>query len=155
MLSNQVIFIAFLTILILKPNAFTDASPEQDALIVYLLKTYKTTTTPVSFEGSLPLQVKVAMDLLQIIKVDEKHKILVTQIWLASSWFDVSLKWEPKLFHNITLLRVPAERIWKPDMIPYNAADQDVYQSINDQASGNAFIHHNGKVLYPHPNLQY
>ena len=35
-------------------------------------------------------------------------------------WKDWRLQWEPAEYGGITELRIPAERLWKPDIVPYN-----------------------------------
>lgn len=35
-------------------------------------------------------------------------------------WNDYNLKWEPSQYGNITDLRIPPHRIWKPDLLMYN-----------------------------------
>ena len=41
--------------------------------------------------------------------------------WARLSWTDERLKWDPEEYHNITIFRVPANRVWVPDMEIYNA----------------------------------
>ena len=38
-------------------------------------------------------------------------------------WNDYNLRWEPADYGNITSIRVSSERIWVPDLLLYNSAD--------------------------------
>lgn len=35
-------------------------------------------------------------------------------------WVDESLKWNPDEFGGVKVIRIPAERVWRPDVILYN-----------------------------------
>lgn len=35
-------------------------------------------------------------------------------------WNDYKLRWDPVEYDGIETLRVPAEKIWKPDIVLYN-----------------------------------
>lgn len=35
-------------------------------------------------------------------------------------WNDYKLKWKPSDYQGVEFMRVPAEKIWKPDIVLYN-----------------------------------
>lgn len=43
--------------------------------------------------------------------------IVTTNCWLNQNWIDHKLKWDPSLFNNIQAVHIPAEKIWKPDIL--------------------------------------
>ena len=55
-------------------------------------------------------------------KVDEVSQIMETKLWLKQRWNDFKLRWDPKEFKNITEVRIPSEKIWRPDIVLYNTA---------------------------------
>lgn len=57
------------------------AGHNEKRLLNYLLDTYNTLERPV-FNESDPLQISFGLTLMQIIDVDEKNQMLVTNIWL-------------------------------------------------------------------------
>lgn len=40
--------------------------------------------------------------------------------FLYQIWNDYKLKWNPKDFGGVEFIRVPSNRIWKPDIVLYN-----------------------------------
>ncbi|XP_064608817.1 neuronal acetylcholine receptor subunit alpha-7-like [Liolophura sinensis] len=57
------------------------------------------------------------------LELDEKNQILYASIWLDMTWRDPNLMWNAAEFNNISELRVPIKKIWRPDILMYNSAD--------------------------------
>jgi len=51
---------------------------------------------------------------------DEKNQILTTNCWVTQIWTDHHLKWNVSEFAGIRVIRVPYNRVWRPDTILYN-----------------------------------
>ena len=51
---------------------------------------------------------------------DEKNQILTTNCWVTQVWTDHHLKWNASEFAGIRVIRVPYNRVWRPDTILYN-----------------------------------
>lgn len=51
---------------------------------------------------------------------DEKNQILTTNCWVTQIWTDHHLKWNASEFAGIRVIRVPYNRVWRPDTILYN-----------------------------------
>lgn len=54
------------------------------------------------------------------LEMDEKHSIMVTDLWVRFAWNEPKFKWNKDDFGGISDLRVPHDLIWKPDMMLYN-----------------------------------
>ncbi len=66
---------------------------------------------------------------------------------LSKEWFDQRLVWNASDFNGLTTLRLPCSKIWLPDIVLYNSADdytQGYYQS-------KAMVENNGHVFWPPP----
>ncbi|CAF1502519.1 unnamed protein product, partial [Didymodactylos carnosus] len=62
-------------------------------------------------------------------------------------WFDQRLIWNASDFNGLSTLRLPCSKIWLPDIVLYNSADdytQGYYQS-------KAMVDSNGHVFWPPP----
>ena len=62
-------------------------------------------------------------------------------------WFDQRLIWNASEFNGLSTLRLPCSKIWLPDIVLYNSADdytQGYYQS-------KAMVQSNGHVFWPPP----
>lgn len=88
-----------------------------------LLENYNPLERPVA-NDSQPLTVTLSLSLMQIMDVDEKNQVLTTNIWLQMYWSDYYLQWNVSEYPGVKNVRFPAERIWKPDILLYNSADE-------------------------------
>ena len=49
--------------------------------------------------------------------------MLKAVVWFRSTWQDDRLTWNPKDYHGISEMRIPASELWVPDLEIYNAED--------------------------------
>ena len=75
-------------------------------------------------------------------------KIAEKNIFLKA-WNDYNLRWDPLEYGNITSIRVLSERIWVPDLLLYNSADD----AFAVGATVNAVIYSTGDVTYLPPGM--
>ena len=59
------------------------------------------------------------------------------------------MQWNPAEYGNISVLRIMSTKIWMPDLLLYNSADD----SFDTTAKVNAVIYHNGSVNYLPPGM--
>merc|ERR1719206_530540 len=99
------------------------------------------------YNASKPVVVRVGITLTQIFDMDEKNQVLTTNIWLDQEWKDELLTWNPKDFNGITKLLVPCEKLWLPDIVLYNSADDYSKGYFKSLAS----VDYTGNVFWPPP----
>lgn len=95
--------------------------------------------------SSQPLAVVFGLSLHHIIDVDEKNQILTTNCWVTQEWTDHHLKWNASEFAGIRVIRVPYNRVWRPDTILYNNADPQYSSAI---INTNVIVRHTGEVVW-------
>ena len=61
-------------------------------LLNNLLMDYQKYERPVANE-SLPVSLNFSLSLQQIIDLDERNQLLITNLWLDYTWEDVNLQW--------------------------------------------------------------
>ncbi|CRK93340.1 CLUMA_CG006881, isoform A [Clunio marinus] len=88
-------------------------------LLNNLLNNYNLLERPVAYESD-PLEVRFGLTLQQIIDVDEKNQLLITNIWLSLEWYDYNLKWNDSEYGGVKDLRITPSKLWKPDVLMYN-----------------------------------
>ncbi|CAL1530114.1 unnamed protein product [Lymnaea stagnalis] len=88
--------------------------------------------------------VNFSLSLIQILDVDEKNQVLKTNIWYHYRWRDILLQWHPHLHDNITSVRVPSDKIWLPDILLYNFADD----RLSEQREALVVVEHTGDLLW-------
>ncbi|XP_058801634.1 acetylcholine receptor subunit alpha-type acr-16-like isoform X2 [Phymastichus coffea] len=113
-----------------------------------LLDTYNTLERPVQNESD-PLPLSFGLTLMQIIDVDEKNQLLITNLWLKLEWNDVNMVWDPSKYGNVRDLRIPPHRLWKPDVLMYNSADE----GFDGTYPTNVVVKENGTCLYVPPGI--
>ena len=111
--------LCFLSALFTVMLPLTLAGEQEYRLTKYLLSNYEKSVRPVA-NSSKPLMVKYDVSLHQIIDVDEKNQILTTNCWITAVWQDTHLTWNTTDFGNISVIRLPFDVVWKPDIILYN-----------------------------------
>ncbi|XP_070543505.1 neuronal acetylcholine receptor subunit alpha-7-like [Ptychodera flava] len=92
-------------------------------LLAALMNEYNPFERPVANE-SLPIEIKFGLTLQQILDVNERDQILTTNVWLRFIWFDHYLSWNESEYEGLSQIRVPADKIWVPDVLMYNSADE-------------------------------
>ncbi|XP_055598062.1 neuronal acetylcholine receptor subunit alpha-7 isoform X5 [Uranotaenia lowii] len=122
--------------------------PHEKRLLNHLLATYNTLERPVANESEA-LQVKFGLTLQQIIDVDEKNQLLVTNIWLSLEWNDYNLRWNESEYGQVRDLRITPNKLWKPDVLMYNSADE----GFDGTYHTNIVVRNNGSCLYVPPGI--
>ncbi|KAM6149288.1 neuronal acetylcholine receptor subunit alpha-6 [Erethizon dorsatum] len=70
-----------------------------------------------------------------------------TNLWLRHIWNDYKLRWDPKEYDGIETLHVPADKIWKPDIVLYNNAVGD----FQVESKTKALLKYNGTITWTPP----
>ncbi|XP_018327022.1 neuronal acetylcholine receptor subunit alpha-7 [Agrilus planipennis] len=140
------IFVVFYICLYL-PNGLS-AGHNEKRLLAKLLDTYNVLERPVANESD-PLQLSFGLTLNQIIDVDEKNQLLITNMWLKLEWNDINLRWNSSEFGGVKDLRIPPHRLWKPDVLMYNSADE----GFDGTYPTNVVVRNNGSCVYLPPGI--
>ncbi|XP_018022912.1 acetylcholine receptor subunit alpha-type acr-16 [Hyalella azteca] len=125
-----------------------NAGQHERRLLSDLLGNYNPLERPVANESE-PVQVSFGITLQQIIDVDEKNQILTTNVWLNMEWNDVNLQWNESDYGNVKDLRIPPYKIWKPDVLMYNSADE----GFDGTYQTKVVVSSNGNCLYIPPGI--
>ncbi|XP_077988494.1 acetylcholine receptor subunit alpha-1-A-like [Glandiceps talaboti] len=129
-------------------NVGVTATMETYQLVTHLMSNYSKMVRPVR-KGSDTVDVQYDIALQQIIDMDERNQILLTNVWLRQFWTDVHFQWDPEDYGGVKNIRVASPNIWKPDVVLYNNAD-DKFEGI---MKTNADIDYTGAVKWYAPAL--
>ncbi|XGW29865.1 hypothetical protein V3C99_009146, partial [Haemonchus contortus] len=121
----------------------------EERLMVDLFRGYNSLVQPVRNKTELPMIIRIAMQLILLINVDEKEQVMHTNVWLTLRWRDFQMQWDPQDYGGITQIRVAPDKIWLPDIVLFNNADGNYEVSF----MCNALIHHTGEVLWVPPAI--
>ncbi|XP_064619930.1 neuronal acetylcholine receptor subunit alpha-10-like isoform X2 [Lineus longissimus] len=120
--------------------------PDEQRLMEVMFRNYEPASRPV-YNASAVVLVKFGITLTQISDMDEVNQVLTTNVWLEQEWVDERLKWDPQDYNGLRVLRVPCNKIWLPDIVLYNSADD----FTNGYMQSKAMVDNNGTVFWPPP----
>ncbi|KAM7077228.1 neuronal acetylcholine receptor subunit alpha-6 [Ciconia maguari] len=72
-----------------------------------------------------------------------------TNLWLRHIWNDYKLRWDPREYDGIEFVRVPADKIWKPDIVLYNNAVGD----FQVEGKTKALLRYDGMITWTPPAI--
>uniref|UniRef100_A0A1I8F045 Uncharacterized protein n=1 Tax=Wuchereria bancrofti TaxID=6293 RepID=A0A1I8F045_WUCBA len=100
-------------------------------------------------EPNKPINIKLKLRLSQIIDVHEIDQIMTCSVWLKQVWIDKKLSWNPHIYGGVSVLYVPYEMIWVPDIVLYNNADSNYNITISTKAT----LRYDGQVTWEPPAI--
>uniref|UniRef100_A0A672GSX6 Neuronal acetylcholine receptor subunit alpha-7 n=1 Tax=Salarias fasciatus TaxID=181472 RepID=A0A672GSX6_SALFA len=132
--------------LVVPPGCF--GGVHQRKLYHDLMVNYNRLERPVH-NDSAPIVVDLGLTLLQIIDVDEKNQVLITNAWLQLYWTDIYLSWNPESYPGVQNLRFPSNLVWVPDILLYNSADERFDATFHT----NVLVNASGACQYIPPGI--
>jgi len=92
---------------------------------------------------------------LALINIDLlKDGTVLIDTWLRSVWNDYRLQWDEKDYGDVSVLRLPADQLWMPDIALYNSkglTESDRNTHILRISDVNYLLYGNGEVLHIPP----
>ncbi|XP_076175202.1 nicotinic acetylcholine receptor alpha7 subunit isoform X2 [Ptiloglossa arizonensis] len=137
-----------IAVIALAASGLVNGGFHEKRLLHDLLNSYNVLERPVGNESD-PLVLSFGLTLMQIIDVDEKNQLLITNLWLKLEWNDVNMRWNTSEYGGVRDLRIPPHRLWKPDVLMYNSADE----GFDGTYPTNVVVKNNGTCLYVPPGI--
>ena len=101
------------------PMGDTSSTPESQ-LLRHLLKDY-IKLPPFNYKD--PINVTFGIELIQLLKVDDRAQVITTKVWVRQSWKNPYLAWDPAQWSGISRILVDPKEIWTPDIVLYDSTD--------------------------------
>ncbi|XP_044124116.1 neuronal acetylcholine receptor subunit alpha-6 isoform X1 [Neovison vison] len=124
------------------------ACASEERLFHKLFSHYNQFIRPVE-NVSDPVTVHFEVAITQLANVDEVNQIMETNLWLRHIWNDYKLRWNPMEYDGIETLHVPADKIWKPDIVLYNNAVGD----FQVEGKTKALLKYDGMITWTPPAI--
>ncbi|XP_012788958.1 neuronal acetylcholine receptor subunit beta-4 [Sorex araneus] len=125
------------------------ANAEEKLMNDLLNKTrYNNLIRPATSSSQL-ISIQLQLSLAQLISVNEREQIMTTNVWLKQEWTDYRLAWNSSRYEGVNILRIPAKRLWLPDIVLYNNADGSYEVSIYT----NVVVRSNGSAMWLPPAI--
>eukprot|EP00091_Calanus_sinicus_P019972 TRINITY_DN522_c0_g1_i6.p1 TRINITY_DN522_c0_g1~~TRINITY_DN522_c0_g1_i6.p1 ORF type:complete len:284 (+),score=87.04 TRINITY_DN522_c0_g1_i6:132-983(+) len=151
MKSGFFIFMVFGFTLAKNDNAFTrliddlfdDAGYEKDA--IPMLKPADKTSNVNAINVGVGMSI-ISMDY-------DPAEVLTANTWMKFTWTDYRLKWDANQYEGISNIKIPASRLWRPDLSVYNAYTfgSGSFEDHFAVAPTNAIVYSSGKILWIPP----
>ncbi|XP_066584590.1 acetylcholine receptor subunit beta-like 1 [Prorops nasuta] len=123
-------------------------SEDEERLVRDLFRGYNKLIRPVQ-NMTEKVHVKFGLAFVQLINVNEKNQIMKSNVWLRFVWTDYQLQWDEADYGGIGVLRLPPDKVWKPDIVLFNNADGN----YEVRYKSNVLIYPNGEVLWVPPAI--
>ncbi|CAL8241547.1 unnamed protein product [Merluccius merluccius] len=128
--------------------ALTGASETERRLLQKLFHNYNLKVRPVS-SWEERVMVRVGMTLSQLVSLNEKNGEMTTNVFMNLLWTDYRFTWDPAEYDDIKVVRVPPNKVWRPDiyLINNNDGQFDVALYVN------VLVYSNGVVTWLPPAI--
>lgn len=124
------------------------ASEDEERLVRDLFRDYNKLIRPVEIMN-MTVEVQFGLSFIQLINVNEKNQIMTSNVWLQLVWTDYQLKWDEADYGGISVLRLPPDKVWKPDIVLFNNADGN----YEVRYKSNVLIYPSGQVMWVPPAI--
>ncbi|XP_050742630.1 acetylcholine receptor subunit beta-like 1 isoform X1 [Drosophila biarmipes] len=124
------------------------ASEDEERLVRDLFRGYNKLIRPVQ-NMTQKVGVRFGLAFVQLINVNEKNQIMKSNVWLRLVWYDYQLQWDEADYGGIGVLRLPPDKVWKPDIVLFNNADGN----YEVRYKSNVLIYPTGEVLWVPPAI--
>ncbi|XP_022353958.1 acetylcholine receptor subunit delta isoform X1 [Enhydra lutris kenyoni] len=95
------------------------------------------------------VDITLALTLSNLISLKEVEETLTTNVWIEHGWTDSRLQWDAEEFGNISVLRLPPDMLWLPEIVLENNNDG----SFQISYSCNVLIYPSGYVYWLPPAI--
>nr|AGK89912.1 nicotinic acetylcholine receptor subunit beta 1 [Pandalus japonicus] len=123
-------------------------SEDEERLARDLFRGYNKLIRPVE-NMTHNVEVSFGLAFIQLINVNEKNQIMKSNVWLRLVWNDYQLRWDAADYGGIKVLRLPPDKVWKPDIVLFNNADGN----YEVRYKSNILIYPHGEVLWVPPAI--
>ncbi|XP_029382387.1 acetylcholine receptor subunit beta isoform X2 [Echeneis naucrates] len=124
------------------------ASESEKALMKTLFTDYNLKVRPAATPEE-KVVVRVGMTLTSLIGLNMKNEEMSTVVLMNLEWTDHRLEWKPKQNDGIEVLRVPAAKVWLPDIVLINNNDGVFHVALHVHVQ----VYNNGRVTWKPPAL--
>eukprot|EP00794_Sanderia_malayensis_P009918 gene9918-10935_t len=101
-----------------------ESSDAETRLLNDLFKNYTREARP-TIDDNDTVNVTFGFTVSQLVDIHEKNQILMISAFIRQVWTNPLLAWNAADYNNITTINVYPTKVWLPDIVLYNNADED------------------------------
>ncbi|XP_066201550.1 acetylcholine receptor subunit gamma [Saccopteryx leptura] len=95
---------------------------QEERLLMDLMQSYNPHLRPAERDTDV-VNVSLKLTLTNLISLNEREEALTTNVWIEMQWCDYRLRWDPRDYGGLWVLRVPSTMVWRPDVVLGNNVD--------------------------------
>ncbi|KAM8789594.1 acetylcholine receptor subunit gamma isoform 1-T1 [Rhynchonycteris naso] len=95
---------------------------QEERLLTDLMHSYDPHLRPAERDSDV-VNVSLKLTLTNLISLNEREEALTTNVWIEMQWCDYRLRWDPRDYGGLWVLRVPSTMVWRPDVVLGNNVD--------------------------------
>ncbi|KAF0039086.1 hypothetical protein F2P81_009570 [Scophthalmus maximus] len=103
-------------------ESYSGASETERRLHQKIFENYNMKVRPARYWEE-KVMVRVGMTLSQLVSLNEKNGEMTTNVFMNLAWTDYRLSWNPEEYEDINVLRIPPNKVWRPDIYLINNND--------------------------------
>ncbi|XP_015990101.1 acetylcholine receptor subunit gamma isoform X2 [Rousettus aegyptiacus] len=107
---------------------------QEERLLADLMHSYDPHLRPAERDSDV-VNVSLKLTLTNLISLNEREEALTTNVWIEMQWCDYRLRWDPRDYEGLWVLRVPSAMVWRPDIVLENKSQTYSTNEINLQLS--------------------
>ncbi|XP_056675908.1 acetylcholine receptor subunit gamma isoform X2 [Monodelphis domestica] len=86
------------------------------------MRNYNPNLRPAEVDSDI-INVTLKLTLTNLISLNEREEALTTNVWIEMQWCDYRLRWDPRDYEDVWVLRIPSTMVWRPDIVLENNVD--------------------------------
>ncbi|KXJ13444.1 neuronal acetylcholine receptor subunit alpha-3 isoform X2 [Exaiptasia diaphana] len=133
-------------------EAVVKSDDDELRLVQDLFQNYSKEVRPVKEKESAIL-VRFGVAYTQLVELDEKNQVLVSNVWIRQKWNNHLLRWNSTLYGGIKSINVDPKLVWLPDIILYNNADSGITSGSMDQFKTKVILSSDGTNTWYAPTI--
>ncbi|XP_074609983.1 neuronal acetylcholine receptor subunit alpha-3-like isoform X3 [Acropora palmata] len=133
-------------------EALINRDDDELELVKYLFDNYSKEVRPVKNKNT-SIEVHFGIAYTQLVELDEKNQVLVSNVWIRQRWNNHLLRWNESKYGNITSINVDPKEVWVPDIVLYNNANTGIISGNMDQFKTRVILSSNGDNTWYAPTI--
>nr|AAR29367.1 acetylcholine receptor delta subunit [Hypnos monopterygius] len=123
---------------------------EEERLIndIFIVKKYNKHVRPVRHNNEV-VNIALSLTLSNLISLKETDETLTPNVWIDHAWYDHRLTWNASEYSDISILRLPPDLVWIPDIVLQNNNDGQYHVAY----FCNVLVRPNGYVTWLPPAI--
>ncbi|PNJ35149.1 CHRNG isoform 2 [Pongo abelii] len=107
---------------------------QEERLLADLMQNYDPNLRPAERDSDV-VNVSLKLTLTNLISLNEREEALTTNVWIEMQWCDYRLRWDPRDYEGLWVLRMPSTMVWRPDIVLENKSQTYSTNEIDLQLS--------------------